>query len=78
MYFVYILESKISHHYYIGHAINVYRRLDEHNDGKCLHTKKYRPWKLITFLAFEGKRKAISFEKYLKTGSGRAFQKRHF
>ena len=35
-----------------------------------------RPWKLITFLGFDDKLKATAFEKYLKSGAGRAFAKK--
>jgi len=30
------------------------------------------------FIAFTDKEKALRFEKYLKSGSGRAFIKKHF
>ena len=45
----------------------------DHNSGKSSHTSKSFPWKLVTYLAFEDKDKALSFERYLKTGSGHAF-----
>lgn len=35
-------------------------------------------WKIITYIAFSDKDKAIAFEKFLKTGSGRDFAKRRF
>jgi hypothetical protein len=34
---------------------------------------KYKPWRLVTYLAFSDEAKAIAFEHYLKTASGRAF-----
>ena len=34
---------------------------------------KFKPWKLITYLAFSNRSKALSFEKYLKSHSGKAF-----
>jgi len=54
------------------------RRLDEHNSGKSIHTNKFKPWKLSVSIGFAEKAKASDFERYLKTGSGRAFAKRHF
>jgi putative endonuclease len=42
------------------------------------HTSKYAPWQLIVTIAFTEKNKALKFERYLKSGSGRAFAKRHF
>jgi hypothetical protein len=38
----------------------------------------YGPWKLVVQIGFEDKVKAFAFEKYLKSGSGRAFAKKHF
>ena len=49
-----------------------------HNSGKCAHTAKHRPWKLKLYIAFEDLEHARRFERYLKTGSGHAFARRHF
>jgi predicted GIY-YIG superfamily endonuclease len=38
----------------------------------------YGPWKLVVQIGFDDKAKAVAFEKYLKSGSGRAFAKKHF
>jgi len=79
LYFVYSIQSEIkTDHYYIGMTTDVARRLEEHNTGKSIHTNRYKPWKLLTYIAFSDKYKAEKFEAYLKTGSGRAFSKRHF
>jgi predicted GIY-YIG superfamily endonuclease len=79
MYYTYILQSlAYPTQFYVGFTSDLHERLFQHNDGKCSHTSKYLPWKVITYTAFETKEKAISFEKYLKSGSGRAFRKRHF
>jgi putative endonuclease len=53
-------------------------RLAKHNAGEVPHTSKYRPWRLRTYIAFDDEQRAIAFEKYLKSGSGRAFAKKHF
>jgi predicted GIY-YIG superfamily endonuclease len=76
---VYLLQS-LPHpeQYYVGLAEHVEDRLQVHNRGESLHTAKYRPWKLIVAVQFVEDRKAHAFELYLKTGSGRAFAKRHF
>ena len=70
------LIIKIS--FYIGITTNITSRLNDHNTGKSIHTNKLKPWKLLTYVAFADKSKAEKFEKYLKTGSGRAFSKKHF
>ena len=53
-------------------------RLGCHNAGLSLHTAKYRPWKMVVAFEFPSEEQAARFEKYLKSGSGRAFTKRHF
>ena len=77
MHFVYSLESEDSQHWYVGVTDNIDRRLTEHNTGKCIHTNKNKPWKLKSFTAFIDRNRAESFEKYLKSHSGRAFVKKH-
>jgi hypothetical protein len=37
-----------------------------------------RPWSLVVSIEFPTENAARRFEKYLKSGSGRAFTKRHF
>jgi putative endonuclease len=54
------------------------QRLADHNNGKSTHTNKFRPWKIETCTWFADSEKARKFERYLKTGSGRAFTKKHF
>jgi len=53
-------------------------RLQAHNHGQSPHTSKYKPWILITYLSFNDKARAISFEKYLKSHSGKAFANKRF
>jgi predicted GIY-YIG superfamily endonuclease len=78
-FYVYILES-ISNpeHYYIGCTEDLKERLAKHNEGGCTHTKKFRPWRIKNYFAFDNKSKASDFERYLKSGSGREFTLRHF
>jgi predicted GIY-YIG superfamily endonuclease len=79
MTFVYVLQSEAdSARYYVGISTEPARRLEEHNCGKSVHTNKYRPWKLTVPIGFAEAAKAAEFERYLKSGSGRAFAKRHF
>jgi putative endonuclease len=76
---VYILgcESDPTRHY-VGRATKVDERLEWHNAGPCGYTIRHRPWRLIVSIEFPDEPTAAGFEKYLKTGSGRAFAKRHF
>lgn len=79
MFYVYILQSlSNTDRMYVGFTNNLKHRLEEHNSGECVHTVKYMPWKLHTFIGFDSKEKALDFERYLKSGSGREFAKRHF
>jgi hypothetical protein len=52
--------------------------LKKHNAGEVFHTAKYRPWRIKNYFAFAYSEKAYRFEKYLKSGSGRAFARKHF
>lgn len=77
--YVYILTSQSDpNRHYAGMTQNLQTRLQDHNSGKCSHTSKFRPWQIETALSFRSFDKALAFEKYLKTGSGRAFAKKHF
>jgi len=79
MYYTYILESKSNKGTrYIGHTEDLRKRLVYHNAGKCRHTSKYLPWKLKLYVAFEDIKYAQHFKRYLKSGSGHSFAKRHF
>jgi predicted GIY-YIG superfamily endonuclease len=76
---VYILRSESdSRRHYVGITNDIGARLDWHNDGPCGHTVSDRPWSLVVAIEFPTERAAVRFEKYLKSGSGRAFAKRHF
>lgn len=78
MYYVYILKSEVANQIYTGLTTDVKRRFAEHNNGHTTHTNKFKPWKLEAYFAFEAENKARNFEKYLKTGSGIAFSRKHF
>jgi len=76
MYYVYIL-CLVNNDKYVGFSDNLNRIVD-HDKGKCTTTSKYRPVKLEWYCCFKDKKKALSFEKYLKGGSGTEFRRRHF
>ena len=75
MYYVYLLRSipNPDQTYIGGYTEYLKTRLKAHNHGQSPYTSKYKPWNLITYLAFSEKDKALSFEKYLKSHSGKAF-----
>jgi putative endonuclease len=49
-----------------------------HNAGEVPHTSKYGPWRIRTYFAFDDDDRAVAFERYLTSGSGRVFAKKHF
>ena len=78
MYYVYLIESlSAKGERYLGMTTDLKQRLQEHNAGKSSYTSKFRPWKLKTYIAFTNRAKAGAFERYLKSGSGHAFARKH-
>ena len=77
--YVYMLQSvEYPAYYYVGMTEDLPERLKVHNSGKVPHTSKFAPWRIETAIAFRSKDKAVLFERYLKSHSGRAFAKKHF
>ena len=76
MEYVYLLKCA-DDTYYTGHTANLDDRINRHNKGENTYTNPRRPITLVTYIAFSDKYKAINFEKYLKSGSGKAFAKKH-
>ena len=76
--YVYTLES-LSHpgQTYTGQTNDLKQRLETHNAGRVPHTSKFIPWQVRSATAFRDRDRALEFERYLKSGSGRAFLKRH-
>jgi predicted GIY-YIG superfamily endonuclease len=78
-YFVYILESiQFPDKIYIGFTKDLKERLNKHSEGGSRYTTQFKPWKYRTTVSFDSKAKALAFERYLKSHSGRAFAKKHF
>jgi predicted GIY-YIG superfamily endonuclease len=76
---VYVLRSERDpRRHYVGLTSDIHSRLADHNAGRSVYTAKYRPWQLAVSIEFETPAQAANFERYLKSGSGRAFAKRHF
>ena len=77
MKYVYILQSLTNReHFYTGVTDDLKARLSKHNSGEVTHTAKHRPWRLKSYVAFADEARAVAFEKYLKSGSGRAFARK--
>jgi predicted GIY-YIG superfamily endonuclease len=69
---VYILRCS-DHSIYVGCTNNLNARLSRHKKGQVVSTRNRLPFEMITYIVFNDKYKAYNFEKYLKSGSGRAF-----
>ncbi len=79
MFYVYYLRSKVTlDKTYIGFTSNLKERLVEHNKGKSVYTKHFKPLILVGFLGFDQEAKASKFEFYLKSNAGKIFLRRYF
>ena len=74
--YVYLLECGDGS-IYVGCTADIVERFSRHCKGNVLSTCSRLPVKLIMYHVFNDKYLAFRFEKYLKSGSGRAFAKRH-
>lgn len=70
-YFVYILKSIEHDKTYVGITNNLERRLTEHNDGKSIYTRKFKPWEIVYKEEVLDRKSAREKEKYFKTAAGR-------
>lgn len=59
--------------YYTGCTNDLSDRMRRHNKGEVLYTSTRLPLELVTHIVFTDKYKAYNFERYLKSGSGKAF-----
>jgi len=75
MYYVYSLKCKDG--FYVGCTNDLKDRLKRHQSGHVPATMNRLPVELDFYIAIQDKYRAFEFEKYLKSGSGRAFIKKH-
>ena len=75
MWYVYILKCSDGHPY-TGCTSDLKERMQRHRNGQVESTKSRLPVTLVTYIGFSDKYKAFYFEKYLKSGSGRAFARK--
>jgi putative endonuclease len=72
MWHVYLLKCSDGT-YYTGSTNDLEDRMKRHNRKEVLYTSSRLPLELVTYISFTDKYKAYNFEKYLKSGSGKAF-----
>jgi putative endonuclease len=75
MYYVYILQCNDASPY-TGCTKDLKAGFQRHISGLVPATKPRLPVNLVFYCAFKDKYKAFEFEKYLKSGSGRAFMQK--
>lgn len=76
-FYAYILQSeKWPDRFYSGFTEDLSKRLEYHNSGHCDSTGLFKPWRIKTAVAFTDRDQTLEFERYLKTGAGRAFAKK--
>jgi putative endonuclease len=73
--YTYVLKSLKDCKLYIGYTRNLKLRIKRHQDGEILSTKNRLPVEIVYFEGCTSKIKAISREKYFKTGFGRRYLK---
>ncbi len=78
MYYVYILFNKVTGRYYVGFTPDLRKRIRKHYSGQVLPTKSNLNYQLVSYTAFQNRSDALTFEKYLKSGSDVAFMNKHF
>jgi putative endonuclease len=77
--FVYVLQSMSQpNRQFVESAANVPMRLAAHNAGHSPLTASCRPWRLVAVVQFGTESEAARFEKFLKTGAGRALARDYF
>lgn len=77
--FVYVLQSLSQpDRQFVESATHVPTRVATHNAGHSPLTASSRPWRLVVVVQFATEGAALRFEKFLKTGAGRALVRQYF
>ena len=78
MFYVYYLKSQaLPDKTYVGFTRDFSQRLADHNAGKSVYTKDFKPWTIVSVFIFDQEYKALRFERYLKSNAGRIFLRRY-
>ena len=77
MWHVYVLKCT-DQSFYVGCTSNFTERLARHGKGQVSYTSSRLPVEVQVVISFRDKYTAFEFEKYLKSGSGRAFMYKRF
>ena len=72
-YYLYILYSETTDHYYVGSSSDPEKRVLQHNAGATTSTKPGRPWEIVYSETFSTKTQALKRENYLKRMKSRVY-----
>jgi putative endonuclease len=75
MYYIYVIHSLKDNRFYTGYTENLKQRIEEHNNGLVVSTKRRLPFKLVYYESSISQKDALAREKYLKTGMGKKYIK---
>jgi putative endonuclease len=78
-FWTYVIRSVPTGRLYIGHTMNLSKRLKEHNDPESFSSRFTKripgPWILVHSEQFATRSGAYRRERWLKTGKGREYLK---
>ena len=72
-FFAYVLRSKTSGRYYVGHSENLTKRIFEHNNNRTASIKNRGPWELFHSEEFATRSEASRREREIKSMKSRAY-----
>lgn len=69
-FYTYIIKGLPTGHFYIGSISDLRKRIDRHNKGGSVYTKKYRPFELIWNESYNTRTEAVRREREIKSWKG--------
>ena len=72
-YYFYVLQSKTTGQFYVGHTENLTRRIFEHNNNRTISIKNRGPWELYHFEEYSTRSEPAQRERYVKKMKSRVY-----
>ena len=72
---MYVLRSLVDQEFYVGLTANLPERLQLHNDGLVMSTKRRGPFELVYWEGCLNRSDAAQRERYLKSAWGKRYLK---
>jgi predicted GIY-YIG superfamily endonuclease len=73
MKYVYLLQSiDFPDETYVGLTDDLRTSFTAHNSGRSPHTAKYKPWRLVTYIAFSNEQKGCGIYSVIRISSAPA------